>query len=36
MGIRVSEEDEYMGLDVSLHGEPVYSSDQLESLPRDS
>ncbi len=27
MGLRVSEEEEYLGLDVSIHGEAVYASD---------
>ena len=27
MGLRVSEEEEFHGLDISIHGEPVYASD---------
>ena len=27
MGLRVSEEEEFAGLDLSIHGEPVYGSD---------
>ena len=27
MGLRVSEEDEYAGLDISIHGEAIYASD---------
>ena len=27
MGLRVSEEEEFQGLDISIHGEPVYASD---------
>ena len=27
MGLRVSEEEEFQGLAISIHGEPVYASD---------
>ena len=33
MGLRVSEEDEYMGLDVSLHGEQAYSPEAQDAIP---
>ena len=27
IGLRVSEEEEFAGLDLSIHGEPIYASD---------
>jgi Amt family ammonium transporter len=36
IGLRVSEDEEFTGLDVSIHGEVVYASDKGTLLDRDS
>ena len=38
MGLRVSEEEEFAGLDISIHGEPVYNEtiDLTESAKADA
>ena len=32
IGLRVSEEHEFTGLDISIHGEPVYSEERAKNF----